>query len=142
MFKTSEASTDKQTGNMYIVVWRINWLRSIRSAGNWLSAWQGLEMMHIQGRPIGLSEMTSKGCVWRRLWQCVGDSRTDLSGLSDGFSGDKTWISLMVLLDEIRMADWLGLASVRDRDNIVDRTKLLLNDIWSLKFGLQRVTRD
>ena len=65
-----------------------------------------------------------------------------LVGDSDGFSkntGDKTWISRVISVEKIHVADALGLPSVRGRNDVVDRTKLLFNDIGPMKFGLQRI---
>jgi len=65
-------------------------------------------------------------------------------GGSDGFRGDtrdETWISLMVLFQEIHVADTLRLASVRSRYDISDWTKLLLDDVWSMEVDLQWVTQ-
>ena len=62
-------------------------------------------------------------------------------GDSDGFTenaGDETWISLVVRLEKVHMANTLGLPSVRGRNHVMDRTKLLFHDIGSVKLGLQR----
>jgi len=62
---------------------------------------------------------------------------------NNGFRGDtrdKAPISLVLLLQEVYVADTLGLASVRSRDDIIDWSKLLLDDVRSVEFGLQRIT--
>jgi len=57
---------------------------------------------------------------------------------STGFRGDasdKTLVSLLVLLEEIHLTDSLGLASVGGdgwgggRDDVIDRTKLLTDQV-------------
>jgi len=57
-----------------------------------------------------------------------------------GDTGDKAWIPLVVLFQKVYVTDTLGLASVRSRDDIIDWTKLLLDDVGSVELGLQRIT--
>ena len=45
----------------------------------------------------------------------------------------------LVRLEKVHVANTLGLPSVRGRNHVIDRTKLLFNDIGSVKLGLQRV---
>jgi len=80
--------------------------------------------------------------VRRRLRTGFGFVRHSLVADSDGFSentGDETWISLVIRLEEIHMADALGLPSVRGRNNVVDWSKLLFHDIGPMKLRLQRI---
>ena len=51
----------------------------------------------------------------------------------------ETWISLVVRFEKVHVANTLGLPSVRGRNHVVDRTKLLFNDIGSVKLGLHRI---
>jgi len=63
---------------------------------------------------------------------------------NNGFRGDtrnKTWISLVVLFQEVHVADTLGLVSVGSQNDVIDRTQLLFDDIRSIQFDLQRVIR-
>ena len=48
-------------------------------------------------------------------------------------------VSLVVRLEKVHMAITLGLPSVRGRNHVIDRTKLLFNDIGPVKLGLQRI---